>query len=163
MKPAILAISGFKNSGKTTLITELLPRLTEYGIKVATVKHDGHEFELDGEGTDTYKHLKAGAMGTAIFSENKYMIINQVKVNEKELFRAFDYVDLILLEGFKYSQYPKIELVKKGQLPIGEHVLAIGYEEGYNMEKIQGVPYISRNNIEDMVEVILEHINRRSE
>lgn len=53
------------NAGKTTLITRLLPVLTDYGLKVATVKHDGHEFEGDVPGTDTYRHMKAGAFGTA--------------------------------------------------------------------------------------------------
>ena len=47
------------NAGKTTLITRLLPVLTDYGLKVATVKHDGHEFEGDVPGTDTYRHMKA--------------------------------------------------------------------------------------------------------
>lgn len=55
------------NAGKTTLITRLLPVLTDYGLKVATVKHDGHEFEGDVPGTDTYRHMKAGAFGTAVF------------------------------------------------------------------------------------------------
>lgn len=55
------------NAGKTTLITRLLPVLTDYGLKVATVKHDEHEFEGDVPGTDTYRHMKAGAFGTAVF------------------------------------------------------------------------------------------------
>ncbi len=51
------------NAGKTTLITRLLPVLTDYGLKVATVKHDGHEFEGDVPGTDTYRHMSMDMEG----------------------------------------------------------------------------------------------------
>ena len=60
-KPVLIAVSGVKNSGKTTLIQKVIPKLNENGLKVATIKHDGHDFEADVEGTDTYKHKKAGA------------------------------------------------------------------------------------------------------
>ena len=55
------------NAGKTTLITRLLPVLTDYGLKVATVKYDGHEFEGDVPGTDTYRHMKAEPLGRQCF------------------------------------------------------------------------------------------------
>lgn len=109
-----IAISGVKNSGKTTLITRLLPILAGYGLKIATIKHDGHEFEGDVPGTDTYRHRKAGAYGTAVFSKNCFMAVkNQEDVTEKDLCRFFPEADLILLEGFKGSDYPKIETVQK--------------------------------------------------
>ena len=58
-KPQIFAISGVKNSGKTTLITQILPILSGQGLAVATIKHDGHDFDADVPGTDTYRHCKA--------------------------------------------------------------------------------------------------------
>ena len=73
VKPVVFAVSGVKNSGKTTLIEKIIPKLKEHGLKVATIKHDGHDFEGDVEGTDTYKHKRAGAYGTAIFSKNKFI------------------------------------------------------------------------------------------
>lgn len=143
----ILAISGFKNAGKTTLMTKLIAALTAEGLKVATVKHDGHEFEADVEGTDTAKHLGAGAMGTAIFSENKYMIVNQVHTTEMELFTHFEYADLIMLEGFKYSDYPKIELVKVGEEPIGRNVLAF-------VSEVERDGFFHRDDVEGILNVI---------
>lgn len=114
-KQAVIAISGIKNSGKTTLITKLIPILRKRGLSIATVKHDGHDFDLDVKGTDTYKHIKSGANATAIFSKNKYMIINNRKdISEKLFINHFKKFDIILLEGFKYSHYKKIELVRKG-------------------------------------------------
>lgn len=89
-KPVLIAVSGVKNSGKTTLIQKIIPKLKENGLKVATIKHDGHDFEADVEGTDTYKHKKAGAYGTAIFSKNKFMIIKEQKDTcEEELISYF--------------------------------------------------------------------------
>lgn len=113
-QPFLFAVSGVKNSGKTTLITKLIPILTEYGLRVATIKHDGHEFCADVPGTDTYAHLQAGAYGTAVFSDGKYMVVKQAQVTEQELARMFPEADLILLEGFKDSDWPKVELVRKG-------------------------------------------------
>ena len=70
-KQSIIVICGVKNSGKTTLITKLIPKFTSLGYKVATIKHDGHDFDADVEGTDSYKHKQAGAYGTAVFSLKK--------------------------------------------------------------------------------------------
>lgn len=113
-EPAVVAVSGVKNSGKTTLITAMLPHLNAAGLKVATVKHDGHLFTSDPEGTDTGKHMAAGAWGTAIFDREKYKIVRQDPVDEKELIARFSDADLVLLEGFKHSPWPKLELVRKG-------------------------------------------------
>ena len=67
-KQFILAVSGVKNSGKTTLITKLLPELKKRGLQVAVIKHDGHDFEADVPGTDSWKYAQAGADGTCVFS-----------------------------------------------------------------------------------------------
>ncbi len=106
--PYLFAISGYKHTGKTTLITKLIPILKEKGYKVAVIKHDGHDFEGDVPGTDSYKHFQSGAYGTAVFSENKVLIHKEVQdVDEKMLMQAFPEADIILLEGFKESNYPK--------------------------------------------------------
>lgn len=112
-KQVIVAVSGVKNSGKTTLITKLIPYLIEDGYKVATIKHDGHDFDV--KGTDSYKHKEAGAYGSAVFSNNKFMIVKDNKdTKEEELIKFFPEADIILLEGFKNSDYPKLEVIRKG-------------------------------------------------
>lgn len=113
-RPFIFCISGVKNSGKTTLITKLLPALIRRGLKVATIKHDGHDFQADVPGTDTYAHLQAGAYGTAVFSSQKFMVVKKEPVDETRLWECFPEADIILMEGFKNSPYPKMELVRKG-------------------------------------------------
>lgn len=120
-KPLFYAVSGVKNSGKTTLITKLLPVLTGRGLKVATIKHDGHDFQTDVPGTDTFAHFQAGAYGTVVFSEHKFMVVKKQpeearaeQMTPEQLASWFPEADLILLEGFKDSDYPKLEIIRRG-------------------------------------------------
>lgn len=114
-KPVILAISGVKNSGKTRVITQILPLLSRRGLRVATIKHDGHDFEADVPGRDSWNHFQAGALGTAVYSDTKFLVVKrQREPSEKELASLFPEADLILLEGFKYSEYPKCEVIRSG-------------------------------------------------
>ncbi len=107
-RPFVFAVSGWKNSGKTTMITRLVPELVRRGYRVAVIKHDGHDFESDVPGTDSYRHQKAGAYGTAVFSANRFLLTKACQgITEQDLFAAFPEADIILLEGFKNSAYPK--------------------------------------------------------
>ncbi|MBU4439784.1 MAG: molybdopterin-guanine dinucleotide biosynthesis protein B [Firmicutes bacterium] len=109
----LLAISGVKNSGKTTLITQLIPKLVKKKLKIATIKHDGHGFTADIEESDSYRHKAAGAYAAAVFSDSKYMLVKDVpECSEEMIIQFFPEADLILLEGFKNSDYPKIEIVR---------------------------------------------------
>lgn len=108
--PVIFAVSGEKNSGKTTLIEAVLPILTDRGYRVAVIKHDGHSFEPDVPGTDTRRFFDAGATGTAVYDGEKFMLVKRETVNERQLFEAFSDADLILIEGLKDSGYAKLFL-----------------------------------------------------
>lgn len=114
VKPAVVAVSGVKNSGKTTLITQMLPRLAVAGLRTAVIKHDGHRFLPDPVDTDTGRVLAAGAWGAAIFDGETYKVIRREAVDEARLIPLFPDADLILLEGFKHSPWPKLELVREG-------------------------------------------------
>lgn len=160
VKPVVFAVSGVKNSGKTTLIEKIIPKLKEHGLKVATIKHDGHDFEGDVEGTDTYKHKRAGAYGTAIFSKNKFMIIKDQKDTlEEELMLYFKDSDVIILEGFKYSDYPKLEIVRKGNSECSvcrkETLLAIVSDMDI---KAEGVEILDLNDIDKIADFLLKYI-----
>ncbi|MEW9077903.1 molybdopterin-guanine dinucleotide biosynthesis protein B [Terrisporobacter glycolicus] len=159
-RPFLMAISGCKNSGKTTLITKLIPKFCEKGYKVATIKHDGHDFQGDVVGTDTYKHKNAGAYGTAIFSKNKFMVIKEDKfIDETYFIKLFPEADIIFLEGFKASDYPKLEIVRKGNSnrPICNEKNLIGILSDINV--IEGNNnIIDLNNIDIIVEKILNYM-----
>lgn len=117
-KVCYYAVCGYKNSGKTTLITKLIPILTEKGYRVATIKHDGHDFESDVPGTDTYRHQKAGAYGSGIFSGSRFMVSKQcTDADLRMLSEYFPEADVILLEGFKNSGFPKYRCDYPNQIP----------------------------------------------
>ena len=146
---AFYAVSGVKNSGKTTLITKLLPILTGQGLKVATIKHDGHDFRTDVPGTDTFAHFQAGAYGTIVFSDHKYMVVKQQpvdataeKLTPEQMAAWFPEADLILLEGFKDSDYPKLEIIRRGNSSdcvCKEHNLRAVVSD-LEPDKIEGLP-----------------------
>lgn len=129
-RPFIFAVSGFKNTGKTTLITKLIPELTGRGYRVAVIKHDGHDFESDVPGTDSYCFQKAGAYGTAVYSSRRLMIMKEYEEpNETMLLQAFGEADIILIEGLKNSSYPKYICNYPKEMPISAAELADRIED----------------------------------
>lgn len=126
----LLAVSGVKNSGKTTLITRLIPYLTKHGYRVAVIKHDGHDFETDVKGTDSFRHKEAGAYATAVFSNNRFQVVKEQKnTRDEELIACFPEADIILLEGFKNSDYRKIEVIRSAvsQVPVCRPETVLAY------------------------------------
>jgi len=108
---ACICIVGNKNSGKTTLIERLLPELTARGRKVATIKHDAHDFEIDLAGKDTWRHRQAGSRTTIIASSSKVAMVRLIDREEplEELLRLVDRsYDLVLIEGLRRSPLPKV-------------------------------------------------------
>lgn len=108
---ACICIVGNKNSGKTMLIERLLPELTARGRKVATIKHDAHDFEIDLPGKDTWRHRQAGSGTTIIASSSKVAMVRLVDRDEplEGLLRLVDRsYDLVLIEGLRRSPLPKI-------------------------------------------------------
>ena len=117
VRQTLIAVSGVKNSGKTTLLEQLIPRLRARGLRCAVIKHDGHRFDPDREGTDTYRLLRAGAMGAAVFDGEKFQAVKYAAVTEADLAALYPEADVIFLEGFKNSTYPKIEVWRKENSP----------------------------------------------
>ena len=113
-KPIIAAVSGVKNSGKTTMMEKLIAELSRRGLKVAAIKHDGHDFTPDVPGTDSWRFGQAGACGYAVYSPVRYELVRMTPTDERDFFPVFPEADVILLEGFKDSAYPKIEVVRAG-------------------------------------------------
>ena len=110
----MIAVCGVKNSGKTTLIERLLPKLSALGIKTAVIKHDGHDFEADVPGTDSYRHFAAGACGVAVYSSEKVSIVRRTaNATAQKLAECFPEADMILCEGQKNSDMPKLEVVRR--------------------------------------------------
>lgn len=150
-KQKIVAVCGVKNSGKTTLIEKLVRELAGRNVKTAVIKHDGHDFNCDIPGTDSYRFGQAGAYGTAVFSEHR-IFVHKVGCGEREqeLIDCFTEADLILLEGLKDSTYPKIEVIRKAvsdhpvSNPQGRMLIVTDCEDGSFEEETAGLEEIDK-------------------
>lgn len=159
-RPVMIAVSGLKNAGKTSLIVAMLPYLTAAGLKVATIKHDGHSFPPDPKDTDTGKHLSAGACGAAVFDSQKYKIIRYGPVDEKILAACFPEADLILLEGFKHSNWPKLEVVRGDAEPVCNPDTLLALVSDQNIT-LPGVPTIPPDGVA-AARVILDYLGKEA-
>lgn len=109
----IVSVVGWSDSGKTTLIEKLVAELKLRGYRVATIKHANHDTNCNEPGKDSWRHLQAGSEATAIASRDKVVLIKPVtaEVTLDEIARLFgDDYDIILTEGFKKANAPKIEV-----------------------------------------------------
>jgi len=112
--PPAVAVIGKSDSGKTTLVERLVTELTRRGHRVGTIKHTSHGFEIDHEGKDSYRLFHAGSRSTLIVSEEKIALVRRTdrEVPLPDLLSLFVEEDLVLLEGYKDSDRPKIEVCR---------------------------------------------------
>ena len=114
--PSIVSIVGRSKSGKTTLIEKLLAELTGRGYQVATIKHTCREINFDEPGKDSWRHIRAGSHSTILNSPGKVVLVKPVKgeITPGELVRLLgEDCDLIITEGFKQGDTPKIEVHRR--------------------------------------------------
>src|SRR5579859_1979962 len=115
-KTRVLGIAGWSGSGKTTLITKLIPLLSGRGVRIATLKHAHHAFDVDQPGKDSYEHRKAGACEVIISSARRWVQMHEVgdgvEATLAQLLRKLSPCDLVLVEGFKTDRHPKLEVFR---------------------------------------------------
>jgi len=110
--PPAVCVMGWSGSGKTTFLEKLIPVLTARGLRVAVVKHDGHGFEIDKPGKDTWRFTRAGSVATAISGPNGWAVMSPEDIALGELLRKLPPADLILVEGHKLSPLPKLQVFR---------------------------------------------------
>lgn len=125
MNRRVFGITGWKNSGKTTLTERLVTELVRRGWKVSTVKHAHHDFDIDKPGADSFRHRQAGATEVAIVSGNRWALMHELRgENEPTLEAILSRLapcDLVLVEGYKREAHRKIEtrrLEAKDRIPL---------------------------------------------
>jgi len=114
-QPVILGVTGWKNSGKTTLTARLVSALGARGLRVSTIKHAHHAFDIDHEGTDSHTHRQAGAYEVAIVSDRRWALMHELAAHESEptleaMIERLSPCDIVLVEGYKRGTHPKIEI-----------------------------------------------------
>ena len=109
----VWGITGWKNSGKTGLMERLITEFSARGLKVSTLKHAHHTFDVDHEGRDSYRHRAAGASEVLLSSRNRWALMHEMRGEDEAsmemLLAKLSPVDLVLVEGFKRDRHPKIE------------------------------------------------------
>jgi len=113
----VIGIAGWSGAGKTTLLTRVIPVLTTRGLRVSTIKHAHHAFDIDTPGKDSHAHRIAGATEVLVSSANRFALMHELR-GEPEwtlhaLLTKLSAVDLVLVEGFKRETHPKLEVFRK--------------------------------------------------
>jgi len=164
----IIGISGWSGSGKTKLITNLIKFFKDnYGLKVCALKHAHHTFELDQKGKDSQKMFEAGANRVIIASSKQWAIINRIDKEEPPLEQLLrhskDNIDIILVEGWKFSKIKKIEVyrkaLKKEMLSSQDKsFIAIATDEKKLSIKAK-IPILNINDTKQIGNFILKNLN----
>lgn len=106
----VVSFTAWSGTGKTTYLEKLIRELKRRGLRVAVLKHDAHEFQIDKEGKDSWRFTQAGADVTLVASATHAAIMENRPVSAEELVSRVSGVDLILTEGYKHGAWPKIAL-----------------------------------------------------
>ena len=156
--PQMISIVGRSQSGKTTLIEKLIPALKRRGYKIGTIKHSHHIFDFDKTGKDSWRHKDAGAETVIIASPGKIaMVKNDYRGSLDGLQRFFDDLDLIITEGYKKEDKPKIEVVRAARhadvlLENDKHLVAVVSD----VELQLNVPVFDLEDVDRLADFIVE-------
>ncbi|KPJ95268.1 MAG: molybdopterin-guanine dinucleotide biosynthesis protein B [Gammaproteobacteria bacterium SG8_15] len=167
----IVGFAAFSGTGKTTLLTALIPILKQRGYRIAMIKHAHHQFDIDQPGKDSYELRKAGASQMLIASRKRWalMVENDDQSNDPPLQTLIDHLntattDLILVEGFKAEAIPKIELhrhavTKDFFYPTDNHVIAVASD--IKLDLPENITSLDINNPQQVAEFIIKNIINR--
>src|SRR4051812_7057497 len=142
----IFGITGWKNSGKTTLTERLVAELTRRGYRVSTVKHAHHDFDIDREGADSYRHRAAGAAEVAVVSGRRWALMHELRGEDEpqldDILARLAPCDIVLVEGYKREGHAKIETRRlaakdtKPLTPVDAAIRAVAADHAVEGEKV---------------------------
>ena len=170
--PVIGICAAGSNTGKTTLINKLIIELRERNIRVSVIKHAHHHFDIDHPGKDSFEIREAGAVQTLVASNKRWALITEMQrtsnpPDEADLDSLIelinpDYADLILVEGFKSANIPKIEVHRPALgMPLtckdDSHFIAVASDGPLTIQT--QLPVLDLNNIKQIADFILQVIN----
>jgi len=116
MGTRVIGLAGWSGSGKTTLISKVIPVLAGRGLKIATVKHAHHDFDVDQPGKDSWLHRVAGATEVMVASSRRWALIHELRGAPEppleDVLAKLSPADLIIVEGFKRHAHPKLEVYR---------------------------------------------------
>ena len=157
----IIGITGWKDVGKTHYASLIIKLLVKKGYQVGSIKHAHYDFDIDKPGTDSFKHREAGSNQVIISSSKRWAKItennNENEKNLDELIQELHNVDIVVVEGFKKDNHPKIEILSKdlkNRNKETNNIIAIVSDD----LKDTITPVFKENDIENLVEFIIKKI-----
>jgi molybdopterin-guanine dinucleotide biosynthesis protein B len=157
----VFGITGWKNSGKTTLTEKLVAELVRRGWSVSTVKHAHHDFDIDKEGADSFRHRQAGATEVAIVSDRRWALMHELRGEDEPTLDAIlsrlAPSDIVLVEGYKREAHKKIEtrrLEAKDRTPLAAsdpNIVAIAADFAADGE---GLPVFDLDDVKSIADFV---------
>src|SRR5215475_2140253 len=157
----IIGLAGWSGSGKTTLLAKVIPRIVARGLKVSTLKHAHHGFDVDQPGKDSHTHRLAGATEGLVSSANRWALVHELRGAPElaldALLQKLAPVDLVVVEGFKRGRHRKLEVFRaalgKPLLhPDDPHIVAVASDSPLPQAS---VPVVPLDDIDAIIEVVL--------
>jgi molybdopterin-guanine dinucleotide biosynthesis protein B len=166
----VIGFAGYSGSGKTTLVERLIPALKLRGQRVSVVKHAHHTFDIDRPGKDTHRHREAGAFEVVVASAKRLALIREfeqdAQLNVHQLLaELYDGVDWVLVEGFKQSDLPKIEVWRPStgqpvRYPTDDFVVAIATDSADQLPEPTLRPVLNLNDVDQVADWLLSQAAR---
>lgn len=159
----VFGFAGFSGSGKTTLIEQLIPMFVGQGLRVSLVKHAHHAFDVDHPGKDSYRHRQAGATEVLVTSSRRWVLMHELRGEAEpsmdEVIARMSPCDLLLVEGYKRANIPKLEIyrdaVGEGLLhPHDSNIVAVATDRPIDVR----LPVLDLNRPDLVCEFILRHL-----
>ncbi|HEX4878901.1 MAG TPA: molybdopterin-guanine dinucleotide biosynthesis protein B [Limnobacter sp.] len=160
--PNVFGFAGFSGVGKTTLIEQLLPLLIGQGVRVSVIKHAHHAFDIDRPGKDSFRHREAGAYEVLITANKRWVLMHELRDEEEpsleEQIQRLSPCDLVIVEGFKRSNIPKIEIWREANnkpmlYPEDPNIIAVACDVEIDCG---GLPWLPLNNPPAVAQYIMD-------
>jgi len=158
----IFGFAGYSGSGKTTLIEQLIPRFVMEGLRISLIKHAHHGFDLDRPGKDSYRHREAGATEVFLVSSQRWVLMHELRGQPEpsldEQLAHMSPCDLVLVEGFKYTAIPKMEVHRQSNgkpliYPENPNIVALASD----VRPDSPLPWMNLDDVDGIADFILEH------
>ncbi|MCF8152240.1 MAG: molybdopterin-guanine dinucleotide biosynthesis protein B [Sulfuritalea sp.] len=163
----VFGLAGYSGSGKTTLLEALIPRLNSAGLKVSLIKHAHHRFDIDQPGKDSYRLREAGCSEVLLVSDHRWVLMHELRGEAEpsleEQIARFSDCDLVLVEGFKHTPIPKLEVHRPSvgkPLIAGngvETIVAVATDEVDVLRQQTDLPILDLNDRDAIADFILRH------
>jgi len=156
----VLGVAGWSGSGKTHLLTRIIPLLVARGLRIATLKHAHHSFDVDQPGKDSYAHRAAGASEVIVSSARRWVHLHELGAEPEatlpQLLRRLSPCDLVLVEGFKTQPHPKLEVFRQalGMDPLhprDDRIVAVAADRTFPVAR---VPVVNLNDSAAVADIV---------